>query len=399
MSILIPLKWLFVLAFPAILISCNSKPGQEVEIKAQPGAAVLSTEKLPSQKFVINPERDTIIKGKSGTVLRIYKNTFINEDGKPVTGNIEIELREAYTPADIVIAGLTTTSDGRLLETEGMIYVNASSGGQQLEIANDKFIGVIAPAGKVKKGMQIFEGQVDSNGINWKNPKPVLNDKLNVKSFATDTSAAPDSVQVKVSEQTRNGVDDIIAYLKSDSAGAEKESPKKRKNKIRQANVKKQPEIVFITEVRNEKGVNSFLEDSNTSYVFSLKNLGWANIDRLYEDPMTKPVELTTIIENKKDFELVYITMVFPNKAMYLPGYPRADETFGFSHADSEPMQLPVGESAIILATAYKDDKPYYGIKEIKISEKQQVSFRLEETTAEKLKERLTSSFPTFPEK
>jgi hypothetical protein len=41
------------------------------------------------------------------------------------------------------------------------------------------------------------------------------------------------------------------------------------------------------------------------------------------------------------------------------------------------------------LATAYKNDKPYFAIKKITITDKQTVSFKLEETTMEKLKAEL----------
>jgi hypothetical protein len=134
----------------------------------------------------------------------------------------------------------------------------------------------------------------------------------------------------------------------------------------------------------NTKGENSFAEDRKTNYIFSIKKLGWANIDRLLEDPRTKEVELITSVENEKEFKFIYVTMI--TQKMYLPGYQKKDETFCFSHNDEEKQQLPVGETATILATAYKNDKPYFAIKKITITDKQTVAFKLEETTTEKLK-------------
>jgi len=71
---------------------------------------------------------------------------------------------------------------------------------------------------------------------------------------------------------------------------------------------------------------------------------------------------------------------------MYIPGYQKKDNTFCFSHGDEEKQELPVGESATILATAYKNDRPYFAIKKIKIEKKLNVTFKLIETTKDKLK-------------
>ncbi len=150
----------------------------------------------------------------------------------------------------------------------------------------------------------------------------------------------------------------------------------------------KQEELLKWSDIYvSEKGTNSYLEDNRTNYIFTLKNLGWANIDRLYNDPRTKEVELITNIENHADFKLVYVTMV--TQRMYLPGYQKKDDTFSFSHGDYEKQQLPVGETATIIATAYKEDKPFFAIRTITIKEKQSVSCKLDMGTVEQLRSEL----------
>ena len=44
---------------------------------------------------------------------------------------------------------------------------------------------------------------------------------------------------------------------------------------------------------------------------------------------------------------------------------------------------------ATIIATAYKNDKPYFAIQKITIKDKQTITFKLIETTVEKLKAEL----------
>ena len=82
---------------------------------------------------------------------------------------------------------------------------------------------------------------------------------------------------------------------------------------------------------------------------------------------------------------------------MYLPGYQRKDDTYCFSHGDDEEMNLPVGETVIILATAYKNEQPYFAMKKIIISERQSLSMSLVGTTKEKLKQDLLSNIHANP--
>jgi hypothetical protein len=335
---------------------------------------VYTTDNLSKEPFIIQADRDTILRGKSGTILRIYKNTFIDSKGQTIVGSIDIELKEAFTTYDMVIANLTTTTNGQMLQSGGMIYINASVDGQQVEIANDKFIGAIVPSENLQNDMQIFEGKLDSNGINWVNPKNTLNDELK----AANVKVKSDSVAHVKQKKGKKALESILDYLASDTV-------EEGNNNDRIAPLAPAFEgAIFIQEFKQQKGTNFFVEDYQTHYIFTVKKLGWANIDRLYSDPRTKDVELITNIENHKDFQTVYVTMIISK--MYLPGYQKQDETFSFTHGDYEKIKLPVGETATIMATAYKGFVPYFAIKKIAITPKQTVSFKLEETTMDKLK-------------
>lgn len=146
----------------------------------------------------------------------------------------------------------------------------------------------------------------------------------------------------------------------------------------------------FRTTINSEsKGSNYFQVDEKTNYIFAMKKLGWANIDRLQDDPRTKDVDLIVTVSNQKEFDVIYITMMIMDREMYLPGYQKKDETFSFTHGDFETTKLPVGAEAVIIATAYKDDKPFFVLKKVVISEKQRVDFSLEETTMENMKAKM----------
>ena len=86
-----------------------------------------------------------------------------------VSGLIQVEIKEAFTPAEIFAAGMTTESNGRLLRSAGMIYINASTKGKQAELL--KPIKVSIPNQYYDSSMQVFKGiETDSSTVNWIDP-------------------------------------------------------------------------------------------------------------------------------------------------------------------------------------------------------------------------------------
>ena len=146
------------------------------------------------------------------------------------------------------------------------------------------------------------------------------------------------------------------------------------------------PDDDFIRELPEIKGINMPQADPNTNYIFTIRKLGWVNIDALCFDKRTREVELITTINNKKEFGKIYLSLVVLNKNIYISGYEKNDGSYGFSHGDFETTKLPVGETAAIVITSIKDGKPYYAIQKFTIWDKQSYKLNLKETTGEKLK-------------
>lgn len=128
---------------------------------------------LPSQFFTINPRRDTVIETQSGIVFQLGANLFLDKFGANPEEPVEIEVKEAMTPADVIKSGLSTSSNGQLLETGGMFYINARQGNDNLIIDQQKSISVAVPASSNKE-MMLFDGQRTADGtINWVQPRPL----------------------------------------------------------------------------------------------------------------------------------------------------------------------------------------------------------------------------------
>ncbi len=360
---------LVLLALTTLLQSCNN----DNEFTNELFTEVYSKDNLSTQTFKIDAQRDTILQSESGTILRIFKNTFVNGNGEMTVGPVEIEFKEALTIFDMVMSNLTTTTNGKMLQTGGMIYINAKSNGQPIAIGENNAIGILLPTDELVGGMQLFEGVEDSSRINWINPTPLLNDMI--ADDSTNDGVDTLDVQFVNQEAVNNSAQHELRGL--EVANVDNLEP-----------IELNQEQIFVREIQpQQQGFNFFRQDQNTSYIFAVKKLGWANIDRLLSDPRTKEVEFITIVDNHSSFKSIYVTMV--TEQMFLPGYQMANETFSFTHFDSEKPKLPVGASATIMATAYKNDKPYFAFKKITISDRQTVQLKLTETTLEGLKKKL----------
>ncbi len=124
---------------------------------------------LTSQFFEINNAKDTIIETTGGIVFLIPANAF-----NKVVDKVRIEVKEALSAFEIMKAGLSTTSNGQLLETGGMFYINARNGEENLSLKADKKIEVSVPYSGKNTNMQLFDGVREKDGtINWINPKKV----------------------------------------------------------------------------------------------------------------------------------------------------------------------------------------------------------------------------------
>lgn len=140
------------------LISC--KPDQPIE-----------QIEFPVNEFNINSNKDTTLFGKQGTRLFIPSKTFQYANGKIATDSVKIQLKEFYKKSDIVLAELSTESNGELLETGGMLNIKATANEEELEIRSAKRMVVHFPKPKYQYSkMDLFypdDTATDTSVTNW----------------------------------------------------------------------------------------------------------------------------------------------------------------------------------------------------------------------------------------
>lgn len=84
------------------------------------------------QVFFINTATGGVVQGANGTVITFPANFAENVNGTPFTGSAIVRLRESLRKSQWIADGLSTISNGGVLESGGMLYINvvrADNGG------------------------------------------------------------------------------------------------------------------------------------------------------------------------------------------------------------------------------------------------------------------------------
>lgn len=117
------------------------------------------------QSFVIDPSVSQVINGRKGTRFWIDAHAILDEEGRPVEDSVILSLREAYGVEDMLAARLGTTAGERLLETGGMLFLNAqTANGEELRLDPEKPLLAAMPTPALKENMELFTAVTDANG-------------------------------------------------------------------------------------------------------------------------------------------------------------------------------------------------------------------------------------------
>ena len=136
---------------------------------------------------------------------------------------------------------------------------------------------------------------------------------------------------------------------------------------------------------RNEARVKNIY-----STAFQVNQLGWVNLDRFYNDPKAKEVELYVAVETEADsIGYVSVTMVLPRLKLAINATLTQDGRYRFTGDSERYRKLPIGETAVIIGMSSNGETPYLETRILKIKKKQEVSLEMKPTTWDELKAEL----------
>ena len=153
------------------------KKESETPISSSPGLPTINpTDALFSDYFQEEIQSSThdvtvfsTINGDKGSMIFLTSTSFKDASGNPVTGSVDIELIEALDNKDMLMLNRpTVTNNGELLTSAGVIYINATQNGEQLQIAEPLRTMMPNNTGEFNNNLPspfgLFSGDTAANG-------------------------------------------------------------------------------------------------------------------------------------------------------------------------------------------------------------------------------------------
>jgi len=132
---------------------------------------------IDRKKYTIDAQKSQTLLYQSGTVIKIPDNAFIDHNGMPVKGNVNIHYREFSDIIDVLANGLTMKYDSggaqHNFQTAGMFEIFASKGEQEVFLAQGKQIEFDYATIDTSSGFNLYN--MDSQN-NWVYNTPLQND-------------------------------------------------------------------------------------------------------------------------------------------------------------------------------------------------------------------------------
>lgn len=392
-------------------------------------------ERKPNE-YCINPKRDTLLRCEQGTLISIKANTF-SLPANCTSGCVTLKVKENYLKSDMILDRLTTMSNERPLETEGMVYTDAVDCNDN-KLSPSKDLVFFIPTDSVRKDAKLFDGSRLHNGdMNWTlNNNPELNNislaqmescyngkftrdrvlceecrffNCRINRFSLGMKGISDKKQHLENKQFRNCQRQIRSDRRNGIKRGGSNLPDSlqasctRINELYKKYGVNNPQALILAmnkplldsfgvttmeqlrdtlnKLRIQKFEESFEAGALTFndmkyYVFNTKKTGWYNVDCFssYQGPK---VSLT--INLKRDSE-VDCKLVFKDRASILSDYG-ATENYEFPN-------IPKGERIWVMALKYVDGRAFLCLKETTTSNTP-VDVEFKQYSLDELKEQL----------
>lgn len=123
----------------------------------------------PQMQYVtIDNSTDQNITLQDGTEIFIPAKSLVYADGSgEINGLVTIEVKESYDVMDFVAEDLHTKTADEMLQTGGMIYINAKAGERQVGIKTGKMLDITYPEKAVAADMSLYDAVETEEGISW----------------------------------------------------------------------------------------------------------------------------------------------------------------------------------------------------------------------------------------
>ena len=102
--------------------------------------------KIAALTYTVDAEKGGEIKLENGTRIMVPPNAFVDKNGQPVSGQVDLKYREFHSAVDIMVSGIpmkmTDGGEEHDFESAGMFELKGYSGTSEIEIADGKDLKV-----------------------------------------------------------------------------------------------------------------------------------------------------------------------------------------------------------------------------------------------------------------
>jgi hypothetical protein len=312
------------------------------------------------QVFTISPLRDTIVRCEGGTVLHIPSGAFALTQDVGKGALIILTVRECYAMENIIAEGLTTTSNGEILQTGGMLHLQATLKDQPVFVQKGKFIDIDMPASRLDPEMELFYGKPGdlsdtlplslTGKINWI-PAKTRDGSTQAKRFLGTIRPIPE--KMKEGNLPRNTIATNNSTSISDGLVEE-----------------------YDFEYAAEAGDTAAV--LRQSYRFRIDRLGWVNCDKFIDMPDVSPFFVT----RPNGYDIIQSYAILNERSSIIGGYVR-DQTLDFG-------KLPLNEKVHLVFIAFKEGKAYSAFGDYVVSRAEVKAPAFTPTTPEAFREKLS---------
>lgn len=366
-------------------------------------------ERIP-QEFCIHPTRDTVLRCEQGTIVYVKANSF--KISKSCSGEcITIKVKEDFLKSDMILDNLTTTSNGKIIETQGMVYTEANDcSGRNLKLLKEKDLVIMIPAAEINPDAKIFQGNRNTHDevMNWtvNNNSVLTNFTIEELNYCHSWLCLNNDCRFffckiklffnRVFRKNRknNGPDlsqemppkcEALAnlYEKYGVSNLDDLTYAINKPLLDSFNVKNVKELQDTLAKVNKKNIELSYLNRNLNYedfkyyVYNTSRLGWSNVDvfaNIKEDQMVTMKTNLAVASN------VDCKLVFKDRRFVIPA-TNADKNYVFE-------KMPKGEKVWVVAIKYEEGKPYVFLEETSV-ENTTINIQFEQLTLDELKEKL----------
>jgi hypothetical protein len=169
------LSLLVIVALNLVLLS-GCEDGNEQAVKPKPDATRLhfftqSNVAENTQFLTLDATTGGLLYGKKGTVLQFINDSFVDAEGNPVTGEVDIKLIEIFDRSTMVLMRKPTMGRDEndalsALKSGGQFYIDATQGTKKLTPV--KGFTIIAPVdntGGADDNMRLFTGIEECDAV------------------------------------------------------------------------------------------------------------------------------------------------------------------------------------------------------------------------------------------